>query len=153
MRTRPEKRRRVFAFSFSFFSLTLSSCFSFLLISSARAERAWQRRRRQPRQLRASPPRGEVRSLWSAAGCGHSSAAQAPRGPGGGSRLSPLGVVRLVLLYLPASCPLPPITAVRKGCGQLSCDGHRLVSQPRAEPSLSPPLGGSSASNIHHVNS
>ena len=74
------------------------------------------------------------------------------------SRLSPWRVVLLVLL-LSVSCArgptyftLLPITAVMKDCGQLSCDGHPIASQPRAEPSLSPPLGGSSAVNIHHVN-
>ena len=47
----------------------------------------------------------------------------------------------------------PPITAVMKGCGQLSCDGHPLVPQPRAEPSFPPPPRGACiAFDIHHVN-
>ena len=48
---------------------------------------------------------------------------------------------------------LLPITALVKGCGHLSCDDHLLVSQPRVEPSLPPPFGGSGgAFSIHRDN-
>ena len=36
--------------------------------------------------------------------------------------------------------PRPHITAVMQGRGELQCDGLPLVSKPRAQPSLPPPL-------------
>ena len=98
-----------------------------------------------PRRGVSIEERRRLRSLLCAAG----SARLPGRIPGGGASCPRGAACASCATSSPTICavlPLPPITAVMKG----NHNGHPLVSQPQAEPSLPPVLGGSSASDIRH---